>query len=446
MPLGLALALVAAGLVAGSLAEGARATTSASGLPYSDVEGPVADALAALESRGVLAAFPGERFRPDRPITLGEFARAAVAAFGLTLPREPDPQRAAVEALQEHGALAPGDPPDPDLPVSRGALLTAVVELTASANVARQLGQAFAWQAPPASQAQPASTVPLADVAPTDPIFGVALLAHAAGLLPPEYTPKLQPRAAATRGEAAIVLARAVQLQVTEGEVSQTAGGVVVVKLQVASSPSGWGGERPAAGAGTRPNLDADSPGRLQEDSPGVLELDGSSRTVVLRNGRPVGLAELRRGDRATIVSDASGRARLVVALGPMGTAELADRARQALRALARQLTPEQWQAVLRGDWNALAVSLTPQLYDQLMALGVAPWEADALIHRDWPAVAEAAKDRLAREGASRLQVSPEVLRAVLDEDWQAASQLAQQELLQRLLDELLVPQSEGPA
>lgn len=404
----------------------------------------MADALAALKSRGVLAAFPGERFRPDRPITLGEFARAAVAAFGLTLPREPDPQRAAVEVLQDHGALAPGGQPDPDLPVSRAALLTAVVELTASADVARQLGQAFASQAPPASQAQPANAAPLADVPPTDPIFGVALLAHAAGLLPSEYTPGLQPRAAATRGEAAIVLARALQLQVADGEVSETTGGAV--KVQLASPLSAWGGEQSSAGAGSRPTRDADKPGTLQADRSGTLRLDAGSRTVVLRNGRPVALAELRRGDRATIVSDASGRARLVVAHGPMGTAEWADRARQALRALARELTPEQWQAVLRGDWNALAVSLTPQLYDQLMALGVAPWEADALIHRDWPTVVEAAKDRLAREGASRLQVSPEVLRAVLDEDWQAASQLVQQELLQRLLDELLVPQGEAPA
>ena len=375
------------------------AEPAARALPYSDVQGSLAQALRNLEPTGALAAFPGERFRPDRAITLGEFARLAAAAFGLTVPASADAEGAAVQALQERRVIPQGATTRADLPLSRLNLLQATLQLAGLGDL-------------------------LSAVDPADPQSATQRLAYAAGLL------QVAPEPGAAQG-AASGLAQSLDLSrpATREE--------AVLTVDGARRLHRVNGQLAAVRDSGRLRVDD---GRQQ------WTLDLARSALVLRNGRAAGVSGLQPGDRVQAVVDAKGEVRVLAASGLPVRAEWLEQGRQLLRELARQLTPEQWQAILRGDWSSLATSLTPQVYDSLMALGVAPWEAEALLQGDWTAVRSLANRRVADEAARRLGVSPQVLEAVLAQDWTTARQLAQQELLQRLIEELTGPVGPGNA
>src|SRR5690606_26821805 len=117
------------------------------------------------------------------------------------------------------------------------------------------------------------------------------------------------------------------------------------------------------------------------------------------------------------------------------GPATRAEGWRESLRDLAAALlTPEQLRAVLNGDWEQAGSGLKAALYQELVARGVRPWEADALLNQDWNAAQELGIVRLTELLGQYLGVSPELVHAVIDRDWAAARDQAQVEVLERLL------------
>ncbi|MBE3598458.1 MAG: hypothetical protein IMX02_06560 [Limnochordaceae bacterium] len=404
--LGLIVTLIAAPVVAAA-ATGQRAgapepATAASKASqsapapggYTDVtDAALRRALQALEPTGALTAFPGDHFRASRAITLGEFARAGVATFDMTLPAGASPERAAVQALMERGIL----PKVTDLadaastPLSVGNLLTAAVRLAGMGSLAGQ------WPAPNGG----------------DPSGAAMELARAAGMVPASIRSASEARRAATRGEAVQVLYLARQLSTASG------------RLQLSQANA------------RRATVTTDG---------GPVPLRFSDATLVMRNGQPSSVERLATGDQVTAVLDPAGEAKVVVASGGsiLDQQVALEKARDLLRQVAQYLTPQQWQMLLQGDWKGLTTTLTPEVYDRLMALGIAPWEAEALINRDWASLRQVAMDRLAQEGATRLNVSPELIRSVLAQDWTSARQLAQQELLEKVINQLILPNAGG--
>ena len=372
---------------------------------YVDVAGELARAAAELEPTGALETFPGDRLRPDRAITLGEFAHLAARAFGLEGAdgARVAPERA-MEALQAAGAMPPSASADPQLPMSRLHLLQATFRLAGMGELLGALG-------------------------PGDPEEAVRRLAYGAGLLeppgstqaPPEVDPA-QPGVAGTGGASgpATVAELDLMRSATRGEA------ILAV----------WAARRWHAVEGTLAAVGDD--GRLQvEVQQQTWPLELAPAAVVVRNGRLAATAALQPGDRVLAAVDGGGQAVALAATGAVAQSAWAEQGRQLLRELARQLTPAQWEAILRGDWETLSSTLTPQVYDGLMGLGIAPWEAEALLHGDWTALRTLANRRVADEASRRLGISPQVLEAVMAQDWEAARQLAQQELLQRLIQEL---------
>lgn len=393
MLFGLILALAAAPVVAATSEDasssGSGPAADAAGTSqvkhYRDVTSPsLEEAVRRLAPTGALLVFPGDELRPSRAITVGEFARLVIPLYDMTLPSGADPNEAAVQALAERGILpdtaaisdTAGDP------LSVGNLLAAAVQLADLSDLARD------WK--PSDNAE-------------------ASLARAAGVVPASIGSSDELRRSATRSEALELLAALRRISVADGTIQFGDSG-----RTTASIVSGQG-------ASVRVRL--------------------SDQTVVLRNGDPSGADRLVSGDRVRAVVDDTGEARVVLAEGGLfDQTALLERARDVVRILARYLTPEQWQMLIQGDWQGIVSTLTPEMYDRMMALGVSPWEAEALLNRDWPAVREAATDRLAQEGADRLDVSPELLRSVLARDWTTARQLAQQELIEKVINEVIVP------
>ena len=354
---------------------------------YADVSDPaLARALEALAPTGALTAFPGDAFRPSRAVTLGEFARAAAAAFGVTVPAGRPAESGAVEALVERGVLPRSQRlyEGLDLPVSVGNVMSAAVRLAGMDDIGRD------WPA-------------------DDPVAAGMALARAAGIMPESVTPQDASRPA-TRAEAVQALYLARRLSTVSGTLELKGAGTAEIQTEL-----------------------------------GSVRVRLGESTVVVRNGRPASPEQLLEGDRVAAVVDVTGQARVLAASGSglaldLDGTRLVAMAQRVLEEMARQLTPEQWQMLLQGDWQAFSATVMPQLYDRLTAMGIAPWEADALVNRDWEALRSLAADRLAQEAGQRFDISPELVRSVLDFDWATARRLAQQELIERIINDVIVP------
>ena len=156
--------------------------------------------------------------------------------------------------------------------------------------------------------------------------------------------------------------------------------------------------------------------------APGNLTRDTVNKEEQLEKGQNI--AVLARDDKA-----------LLIRLEEVSPAQaVLDGLNNATRALLDVLTPAQINAIIAGDWDLLEEEVSNELYGELVDRGVSPWEADALLRRDWESVRVMLQERLTQEAADYLKVAPELVHAAISQDWQKLLEYAQVELAQRLL------------
>lgn len=161
------------------------------------------------------------------------------------------------------------------------------------------------------------------------------------------------------------------------------------------------------------------------------------AQTLVIRNGVPVTIEQLQPGDDVRLFADDTGELLVVVANGPAPEPTAMSEAVVLMRELA---TPEQLAAIIARDWDKAAIELKASVYNQLLERGATAEEASALLAQDWPVVEERGKLRLTEVIVDSTAVNnEELVRAVLDQDWDAALSQLEVEVLEYLLNYLMV-------
>ena len=241
------------------------------------------------------------------------------------------------------------------------------------------------------------------DLALDYPGFMGAEFLQRLGLLPTHMSGRFEPYRLITRSEAAFIVHQALQLEEVEGVIAEVEGRQIALKK--------------AAGDET---LVMDLLDETLYVSPGSL-----TRNTINRD------EELKKGQNALIL--ARGQQALLVRLEEKSTAQaLLEGLNQATQALVDVLTPAQINAIIAGDWELLGEEVSYELYEELVERGVSPWEADALLKRDWASVQMMLQERLTQEAADYLKVAPELVQAALSQDWAKLVEYAQK--AQRLL------------
>ena len=236
--------------------------------------------------------------------------------------------------------------------------------------------------------------------------IGVELLQRL-GLLPTHMLGRFEPYRLITRSEAAYILDQAQQLEKISGTVGEVSEG----NRQFTLTPGEGGAE-----------LVLRLLGETLYISPGNLTRDIINREEQLEAGHNIRV--LARKDQALLIS-----------LEEISPAQaVMEGLNNATRALLDVLTPAQINAIIAGDWDLLEEEVSSELYDELVDRGVSPWEADALLKRDWESVRVMLQERLTQEAADYLNVAPELVHAAISQDWQKLLEYAQVELAQRLL------------
>lgn len=173
----------------------------------------------------------------------------------------------------------------------------------------------------------------------------------------------------------------------------------------------------------------------VQEDQRRTVSYTIGDSTLIVRNGAVVGADALQPGDEVEVYADASGQLLIAVATGPDASPTVVSEATRILRELA---TPEQLSAIIARDWQRAGSELRVSLYNQLVEAGVTHEEATALLEQDWASVEEHGKQRLTALLAERTELEPELVRAVLDQDWDTALNYVEAEVLEYVLNYLM--------
>lgn len=227
------------------------------------------------------------------------------------------------------------------------------------------------------------------------------------GLLPTHMVGRFEPYRLITRSEVAFLLAQAQELTELQGSVQEIMedGKQFTLKQEE--------GKEELALTLLSETLFV-TPGNLTRDT---ITKDG----------------QLEKGQNIVVL--ARNNQALLINLEHVSTAQyVMDGLNKATKALVDVLTPAQINAIIAGDWDQLSEEVSSELYEELVDRGISPWEADALLKRDWASVQLMLQDRLTQEAADYLGVAPELVYAAVSQDWEKLLEYAQVELAQRLL------------
>jgi hypothetical protein len=353
--------------------------------------------IIALVQQGVLGGYPDGSFRPNETVTRAEFAKMTAKAFNLSetkkLPFQDVKDHWAADAISAVYAADLMQGVDdrsfqPERHVSRAEVTAVVMRFMG-------LDQLLS--------SDELDHLTFSDVEPTHWAAGSIDAADRLDILPPYFSGRFQPDAAATRAETAALLANTLRLRVIDGTVEDV-------------NPS-------------QMYLHIKGP----DDT--LHELSISPAVKVSRNTMSTNADALRRGDKVSVVADRFGTPVYVIANGVATVAEVTNKVSGITRGL---LTPEQLQAVIRGDWAAVASGFQVTLYNQLLAVGATPAEADSIMQQDWNSLTYHGQERLTQALSNYLSLSKELTAALLDQNWAEAWRLAQVEVTQLVLSHLL--------
>lgn len=387
------------GLVLAILVVAALSATTSAKTQLRDVNSSWAkDDILTLVNKGIINGYPDGTFRPQRGITRAEFAKIVARAFHLDpqgTPKFKDAKdhwaRSHISALTERGIIKgyPDGTFRPDNRINRAEMIAMVIR---ALNFGEKDG-IF-------TQGWPET---FSDIPASHWAFKSVELANRLGLLPPYYGEKLEPETEATRADTAHMIRTALELD-------RITGTVATVDAQ---------------------NMSITINTNQNDTATFTLPYDA----IIVRNGTLSEVSNLMEGDAVQLINTREGMTRLVQATGVVTKADVTTKVSLLT---GRLLTPEQVEALIKGDWKSLGNTMQYALYNQLLTLGATPEEAEAILAKDWKNLSSLGKERLAKAISTELNLPVEIVYALYDRDWNKVQDLARLQLTQAVLGRLL--------
>lgn len=386
--LALALVLVSNGIQA-----------AASSRQLTDVPGHWAEeAINALVKMGVVQGYPDGTFKPEDPVTRGEFSKMVASTFGYAPGIKADYYDAAghwaepfIAGLSKSEILKgyPDGTFKPSKEVTR-AEMAAVLSRVAGLGVIKS-DMTGEW------------TPGYRDIATNHWAFVPVEIARRLDVVPLHFGLVYEPDRSATRAETAYMVRAMAEAEFARGQVTSVSRTSATVSVKNVA-------------------------GNNQ-----VLQL--SPDAVVYRNGVVSDIESIRTNDSVYAVGDSYGESRFVIA---EGTVTKEDITKKISALTDGVVSPEQVDALSRGKWDEARKGMTPALAARLEEMGLTQDEASALLAQDWQRLPELGQRRLATALGTELGVAPELIEAVMARDWTAARNYAELQAAEILLSRFL--------
>ncbi len=363
----------------------------------SDIKGHWAEeTINNLVNLEILHGYPDGTFRPNQSITRAEMAKILAVTFNLKSSKDISFTDTAdhwakdyIAALVEKDIIngIAGGAFHPERPVTRAEITDMMLRLL---NV--EFPEECTLNVTP-------SFTDLED----SPDFAKTEIAFRLGLLPGYYQPEFIPSRLVSRADTAWMISRLREIKVLRGEVLDNHGesGLLTVKPE-------------------------------QGEARLVLT---RAETILLRNDLAAAVEQILAGDKVTVFFNPKEEPVFIKAYGEVTQKDLLGRLSSMLK---DRLTPEQLASILAGNWDEVKEMLRGELYNEMLARGITPSEAEAILFQDWQYLDLVSRDRLSEALAGYLGITRELSRAILDRDLEKIKNYARVELVTIALSKLL--------
>ena len=354
--------------------------------------------IEALVDMGVVSGYPDGAFRPDHPVTRGEFAKMVTTAFTLIPERNASFTDVSNHWAREHIlALAGAGIADgyedgsfrPNNKITRAEVVSMLMRVLKLHDVPGY-----------------GETPSFVDVPQGHWAYASIESALRLKILPPYIRGSFEPTLPVTRAETAAMINESLRLQTTHGTIDYLEPETNLVGVR---------------------------------HQGGVSDFTLHPQTVIYRNTAVAPFGNLEVGDAVYVVADRFGSPQLVKANGVVTPNDVVTKVSNVTRGL---LTPSDLRAIIAGDWGAVTESIKSTIYDELVKRGVTPVEAAAIMSQDWASLRGYARDHLAQVIGGYLGITSDLAIALLERDWDRARELAQVEAVEQLLSGLLLDES----
>jgi hypothetical protein len=160
-----------------------------------------------------------------------------------------------------------------------------------------------------------------------------------------------------------------------------------------------------------------------------------NDNTLVARNNRNVELSEILKTDKVFIITDNNGNLKYVKAYGMITQEDLATEISAMTNGV---LNTEEVKMLSSGNLEFLKPKLQTAIRNQLAEQGLTPAEVTAIMSTNWNQLEELSKERLAEAIAIQTSLPLDITRSLISGDWEKIKTYAQIELIQRLVQEVL--------
>lgn len=364
-----------------------------------DVKGHWAEQpIQSLINKGVIDGYPDSTFMPNQSVTRAEFAKLAAKTFNYPNVAQNNFSDVASHWASDFinatagqkvmNAFSDGNF-KPEQTLSRAQVATMLSRIL---NLGKSEEKYDTW---------PTS---FNDVPADHWAFRYIEIAQRLKVLPDNYQSEFHPEQAVTRAEAAWMLQALSQISINKGEISLVDPDTGLINIQGANN-----GE---------PLLSIVVP-----------------ETVILRNNSPASVDTLLNGDEVTVIALPSGDAKFVKAFGEVTKNDLLSRISSMTQG---RMTPDQVNALVAGDWDAIKNDIQGGVYNQMIELGLTPAEAESIMVQDWDYLDTLSRDRLTVSISNYLGITRDLSQALLDRDMEKIQEYGKIELATAALSRLL--------
>jgi len=385
------------------------AANASAATTFSDIEGNWArDAIKSLAERSIFDGIYDGAFQPNQNVTREEMIELAARCFDLTTTEK----QTLYSWLDHLMPMTESDDTESDY-ATRAELIAIVAKLVGLTDHSINVENWYPT---------------FDDIDRDHPLFAAVELVNKLDILPTYVINRFEPERLATRAETAALLDAALNLDTITGkiaEIHQQTNRIIVKtsdnqyrSLPVAADTlilvKGETQKIDQIGSGEQLQAFYDIQGNLA-----LVNVDSTSNAGNLFQG----LANLLKN-----LQKPSG-------VQSFNLENLLND--DTMAAIGQILTPEQLLAIVSGDWTNASENFRSTLFGQLVELGLAPWEAEAVLSQDWQALGDMGMDRVATLLSEYVGVTPEIFYAAVNQDWAKLYEYAQMEIAQRLLSAL---------
>lgn len=366
---------------------------------FPDIQGNWAeDSIVALANKNVLNGYPDGAFKPDQPITRAEFAKIVAKTYDYApVSKDPFPDikghwaKSYINSVAERQVMKKFSDGTfkPQESLNRAQLATMLTRIVRLATPEEKFTENW-----------PAS---FTDVPANHWGFRYIEICNKLEVLPPAYKTEFQPEKPVTRAEAAWMIYKLSQFQISKGKITQVDPNTGLVNIQT-------------------------------ENGEPILSIV-TPDTAVLRNNVTSNVDALLSGDDATVIANPSGEVKFFKSFGKVTKNDLLSRISAFTKG---RLTNDEIAAIVAGDWDTVKDGLKGSLYNKLVDSGLTPAEAESIMVQDWNYLDTLSRDRLAKALSSRLGITEEFSQALLARDIEGIKEYGKIELATAALSRLL--------